>query len=106
MSEAKHKPEAVALAVAVMEAAGTSPLHYMPATCTEILDAAQSQIDELRKPLLEACKTALDHVTELRDAWMKGALHERDNLGGARSNRNVDVEQVLRAALSQVEGRK
>lgn len=64
-----------------------------------LLSVTQEHNDELRA----ACEIALEHVTELRDAWMRGALHERDNLGGTRSNRNVHVEMKLRAALQQEE---
>lgn len=47
-----------------------------------------------------AIRFALEHVSELRDAWMRGALSEHDGLGGTRSNRNIEVEKALRAALS------
>jgi len=49
---------------------------------------------------LAALKLALDHICELRDAWQSGALESRDGKNGARSNRNVDVEFAIRAALS------
>jgi hypothetical protein len=48
----------------------------------------------------EAAELALEHVTELRDAWMSGAIRECDGKGGTRSNRNVDVETNLRAAIA------
>lgn len=53
--------------------------------------------------LLEACEAALNHVRELREAWRTGALSERDGRGGSRSNRNVDVENALRNALSKAQ---
>jgi hypothetical protein len=54
--------------------------------------------------LLEACQAALEHVTELRDAWMRGSLTECDGKGGTRSNRNVTVELELRAAIAAATG--
>lgn len=51
----------------------------------------------LLRELVDAAFDALAHVEELREAWRTGAIHERD--GGTRSNRNVDVEVSLRAAL-------
>lgn len=48
----------------------------------------------------QAAQAALEHVTELRDAWMRGALSEHDGLGGTRSNRNADVERRLYQALN------
>lgn len=51
--------------------------------------------------LLAACQAALAHVQELREAWQTGALHECDGGGGTRSNRNVDVEKAIRAALAK-----
>jgi hypothetical protein len=48
----------------------------------------------------QAAELALEHVTELRDAWMSGAIRECDGKGGTRSNRNVDVETNLRAAIA------
>lgn len=53
--------------------------------------------------LLSACRTALDHITELRDAWMRGVISEKDGKGGTRSNRNVDVETFLRAAIAKTQ---
>jgi hypothetical protein len=49
--------------------------------------------------LRKAAAQAIEHVTELRDAWMRGAIRECDGQGGTRSNRNVDVEVALRKAL-------
>lgn len=58
----------------------------------------------VRDDLLAACEAALAHVEELRDAWMRGAISECDGRGGTRSNRNVDVENQLRAAIQKAEG--
>lgn len=52
--------------------------------------------------LVAACKAALDHVEELREAWESGAITERDGLGGTRSNRNVAIETQLRTVLEKV----
>lgn len=56
----------------------------------------------LRAESLVALKIALAHVSELRDAWQRGAIREIDNLGGTRSNRNVDVESTLIKAISLI----
>lgn len=53
----------------------------------------------------DALKVALEHITELRDAWARGVIREADNLGGTRSNRNVEVESLLVAAIAKAEGR-
>lgn len=50
--------------------------------------------------LLAACRQALVHVEELREAWRTGAISEHDGRGGTRSNRNVEVEVALRGALN------
>lgn len=67
----------------------------MPKDFARSLLAESEQAQRLRK----ACKKALYHVRELREAWMTGALSEHDGKGGLRSNRNVDVESQLSAAL-------
>jgi len=54
--------------------------------------------------LVEALEAAQSHLEELRDAWMRGAIRETDNLGGTRSNRNADVEVACRDALALVRG--
>lgn len=46
-----------------------------------------------------ALRPVLEHIEELRDAWMRGAIAECDGQGGTRSTRNVKVEVMLRAAL-------
>ena len=52
--------------------------------------------------LVAALTFALAHVEELRDAWSRGAISEHDSFtGGTRSNRNVDVEVRIRAALAK-----
>lgn len=55
---------------------------------------------EIRR-LRAVCQAAWEHVEELRDAWERGAIHERDTLGGTRSNRNADIEVRLRKVLEQ-----
>lgn len=50
--------------------------------------------------LVTASHSALTHVRELRDAWQRGAIDERDHQGGMRSNRNADIEIALRSALA------
>jgi hypothetical protein len=52
--------------------------------------------------LAEACREAYDHTTELRDAWSRGVLEERDGQRGRRSNHNVDVNVKLRLALESL----
>lgn len=46
------------------------------------------------KDVLEA---TIAHLGELADAWMTGALDEHDGKGGTRSNRNVEIIELLRA---------
>ena len=53
--------------------------------------------------LQAACREALSHVQELREAWMVGSIREADGSGGTRSNRNVDVEFSLNKALKRCE---
>ena len=52
--------------------------------------------------LLIACKAALNHVTELEEAWMTGDIRETDNLGGTRSNRNAGIRVQLSKAIENV----
>ena len=52
---------------------------------------------------LKALRFALDHVVELREAWQRGALSEREGKGGSRSNRNVEVEHALRQAIDRLD---
>lgn len=49
--------------------------------------------------LRQAAQEALEHVHELREAWRRGVIDERDGKGPKRANRNVDVEVKLRNAL-------
>ena len=50
-------------------------------------------------PLLAAAKAALEHVEELEEAWLRGALSESDTGGGTRSNRNHDLKMMLQAVI-------
>jgi hypothetical protein len=50
--------------------------------------------------LLAACKAAEDHIMELKEAWLRGCINETDGVGGLRSNRNVAVDSLLRAAIA------
>ncbi len=52
--------------------------------------------------LRAASVAALKHVEELRDAWVRGVIDDRDGRGGTRSSRNVDVEVALRKALDRL----
>lgn len=63
----------------------------------EQLEAAQAREAKLRL-VLEA---ALEHLEDLEEAWLRGALHENDGLGGIRSNRNVECARAARAALEE-----
>jgi len=61
------------------------------------INLACAEIARLRGAILQA----LEHVCELRSAWKRGCLSETDGKGGTRSNRNVEVEVKLRAALAR-----
>lgn len=52
--------------------------------------------------VLFALAAANGHATELREAWRRGVIDERDGQGGTRSNRNVDVEVGTRRALEML----
>ena len=52
--------------------------------------------------VIDALRAAYEHTNELRDAWQRGIIDERDNYGGRRSNRNVKVSIKLRYALEQM----
>jgi hypothetical protein len=67
--------------------------------CGLIEDA--SELDKRVAALEAGCRAAYEHTSELRDAWMRGVLDEHDGKGGARSNRNVDVNVKLRALLEK-----
>ncbi len=51
--------------------------------------------------LSEACEAAQSHILELEDAWLRGCITENDGQGGTRSNRNIEVRNVIRAALAK-----
>lgn len=52
--------------------------------------------------LVAAAKNALAHVRELREAWQRGTLEERQpSERGWLSNINVEVEVALRDALQE-----
>ena len=70
-------------------------------TFADIVKISTEPKDKLIAELVTACKVALAHVEELREAWRTGALSERDGHGGTRSNRNVEVEGQLRAAIAK-----
>ncbi len=53
-----------------------------------------------RAELEGALGEALNHVSELVEAWRTGAITESDGLGGTRSNRNFAVFGLLRALLT------
>ena len=72
---------------------------YAVDQCGPICDG----IEAGRRSMLPALQAALAHVEELRDAWMRGAIDERDGLGGTRSNRNCEVETALRAAIAKAQ---
>ncbi len=52
--------------------------------------------------LVEACEKVALHLQELRDAWQRGIIDERDGKGGTRSNRNVECEVALRTAIHEL----
>ena len=65
---------------------------------TQITDATSDR----EKRLVEALRKSHEHIAELREAWRTGALHETDGRGGERSNRNVDVEVLIRQTVTQL----
>lgn len=66
---------------------------------TDVPDADRRR-DEAYRAMVEACEEAKAHINDLREAWVRGVLRESDNLGGTRSNRNVDVQTALERALA------
>lgn len=56
--------------------------------------AAADEVGRLR----QACRVAMDHILELEEAWRSGALTSCDGQNGPRSNRNVEVRNIIRAA--------
>ena len=61
-----------------------------------------ANLERIAAEAVRALEYALSHVTELRDAWQRGAINECDGKGGMRSNRNVETEQRVRAALARI----
>ena len=82
---------------------------YESATTTELQDLHLSALRTVAalRALVEAKDGALDaaakHVTELENAWLRGALEERDGQGGTRSNRNVQVRGMVLDARALTE---
>ena len=74
---------------------------YVP-ECNRLVARARFAAEAINAELLAACEAAKAHVAELRDAWEHGVIHEIDWQGGTRSNRNVDVEVMLRKAIALV----
>lgn len=80
---------------------------YTEAEALALRDAFQAGVAAERArlaPVVEAAEKAHAHTLELREAWRRGAISEHDSLGGTRSNRNVEVEVALRAALAEWKG--
>lgn len=71
-----------------------------------VREQQRAELREINAGLLEACKAAQLHTQELWDAWQRGAINERDGLGGIRSNRNMEVDVALRAAIAKAESIK
>jgi hypothetical protein len=71
-----------------------SGVHDRKNALREVIRALLVQ-DGLRVAALEA----LEHLEELREAWRRGVIDERDGQGGTRSNRNVEISVKLRDAL-------
>lgn len=60
---------------------------------------------EIKTRLLGVLEAAEAHLTELADAWERGALSEHDGKGGTRSNRNREVLRAIQAAKPRSKGR-
>ena len=59
-------------------------------------------LEECQPKLVAAAEKAFLHVRELREAWQRGTLDERQpSERGWLSNVNVEVEVALREALNQ-----
>ena len=56
--------------------------------------------------MMDVLRLVLPHLQELREAFQSGDIREIDKLGGTRSNRNVDVEVLVRRALAKAEARE
>lgn len=65
--------------------------------------ASQRALERTRatQAVVDAARLAREHVKELRDAWQRGCITERDGKGGTRSNRNADVDNALYQAFEQ-----
>lgn len=61
----------------------------------KIVDAKDKEYAELRT----AAEAAMYHLAELVDAWQRGAIHELDNKGGTRSNKNMEIFLALDKAF-------
>ena len=59
--------------------------------CSEARTAADTA-------LLEACR---EHIVELEEAWIRGAIVEHDGKGGTRSNRNIALHIRLDERLEE-----
>lgn len=59
-AETKAQTEAEAIADAILKAAGTGLLNYMPSSRERIIAAAQAQIDASRADLLDALRNFTD----------------------------------------------
>lgn len=66
---------------------------------------AACAVQDIPAYALFALAAAHRHTSELRDAWRRGIIDERDGGGGTRSNRNVDVEVGTRRALELIQPR-
>jgi hypothetical protein len=59
-------------------------------------------LNEHQERLVKGLQPCVAHLEELAEAWKRGAIHELDTTGGARSNRNWDVLVQLHAALAEL----
>ena len=65
------------------------------------LTAERDQAQRDARALADALRVVSWHIAELREAWERGVMREGDNLGGTRSNRNMDVAVAISRALRQ-----
>lgn len=67
-----------------------------------LMDHAEQVAEALESlhAIHKALESALLHVTELEDAWRRGAIDERDGLGGTRSNRNIEVRNLIQSVMA------
>ena len=75
--------------------------HHNPKKMREVALAAWSAASLQDVPAMvgAALIGAHTHTEELREAWRRGVIDERDGGGGRRSNRNMEVEVALREAV-------